>query len=126
MIFFPMIVNGIYMSSSLFASLNTNAQFVNSLNQIKTNLMVAFMPIYQAILPAINTLMSALATVTQYIASFISALFGKTYKQSFQATQGLINAKDAMGAYGKATDKQEIVLKKLVKKQKSIRRLNGI
>ena len=92
------------MSSSLFASLNTNAQFVNSLNQIKTNLMVAFMPIYQAILPAINALMSALATVTQYIASFISALFGKTYKQSFQATQGLINAKDAMGAYGKATD----------------------
>lgn len=119
MIFFPMIVNGIYaMSSSLFASLNTNAQFVNSLNQIKTNLMVAFMPIYQAILPAINTLMSALATVTQYIASFISALFGKTYKQSFQATQGLINAKDAMGAYGKATDKAGNSAEKAGKKAK--------
>ena len=119
MIFFPMVVNGIYaMSSSLFASLNTNAQFVNSLNQIKTNLMVAFMPIYQAILPAINTLMSALATVTQYIASFISALFGKTYKQSFQATQGLINAKDAMGAYGKATDKAGNSAEKAGKKAK--------
>lgn len=119
MIFFPMIVNGIYaMSSSLFASLNTNAQFVNSLNQIKTNLMVAFMPIYQAILPAINALMSALATVTQYIASFISALFGKTYKQSFQATQGLINAKDAMGAYGKATEKAGSSAEKAGKKAK--------
>ena len=119
MIFFPMIVNGIYaMSSSLFASLNTNAQFVNSLNQIKTNLMVAFMPIYQAILPAINALMSALATVTQYIASFISALFGKTYKQSFQATQGLINAKNAMGAYGKATEKAGSSAEKAGKKAK--------
>ena len=119
MILFPAIANGINnMSSSLFASLNTNAQFVNSLNQIKTNLMVAFMPIYQAILPAINALMSALATVTQYIASFISALFGKTYKQSFQATQGLINAKDAMGAYGKATEKAGSSAEKAGKKAK--------
>ncbi len=119
MIFFPMIVNGIYaMSSSLFASLNTNAQFVNSLNQIKTNLMVAFMPIYQAILPAINALMSALATVTQYIASFFSALFGKTYKQSFQAAQGLISAKNAMGAYGSATEKAGNSAEKAGKKAK--------
>lgn len=119
MILFPAIANGINnMSSSLFASLNTNAQFVNSLNQIKTNLMVAFMPIYQAILPAINALMSALATVTQYIASFFSALFGKTYKQSFQATQGLINAKDAMGAYGKATEKAGSSAEKAGKKAK--------
>lgn len=119
MIFFPMIVNGIYaMSSSLFASLNTNAQFVNSLNQIKTNLMVAFMPIYQAILPAINALMSALATITQYIASFISALFGKTYNQSFQATKGLISAKNAMGAYGGATEKAGNSAEKAGKKAK--------
>lgn len=119
MIFFPMIVNGIYaMSSSLFASLNTNAQFVNSLNQIKTNLMVAFMPIYQAILPAINALMSALVTVTQYIASFFSALFGKTYKQSFQAAQGLISAKNAMGAYGSATEKAGNSAEKAGKKAK--------
>lgn len=119
MILYPMIVNGIYaMSSSLFASLKTNTQFVNSLNQIKTNLMVAFMPIYQAILPAINALMRALSVVTQYIASFISALFGKTYKQSFQATQTLINAKDAMGAYGKATDKAGNSIEKAGKKAK--------
>lgn len=119
MILFPAIANGVNnMSSSLFASLNTNAQFVNSLNKIKTNLMVAFMPIYQAILPAINALMSALATITQYIASFISALFGKTYKQSFQAAQGLISAKDAMGAYGKATEKAGNKAEKAGKKAK--------
>lgn len=101
MIMLPMIVKGLgAMSSGLLANLQTNKQFANSLAQIKTNLMVAFTPIYQAILPAINSLMSALATATTYIASFISTLFGKTYQQSFQATQQLIDAKKEMGAYG--------------------------
>lgn len=106
MIVLPMIVKGITaMAQSLYQSLMTNEQFSNSLAQIKTNLMVAFTPIYQAILPAINTLMTALANASAYVASFISQLFGKTYQQSFQATQGLIDAKDAMGVYGTASDK---------------------
>lgn len=106
MIVLPMIVKGITaMAQSLAQSLMTNEQFSNSLAQIKTNLMVAFTPIYQAILPAINTLMAALAKASAYVASFISQLFGKTYQQSFQATQGLIDAKDAMGVYGTASDK---------------------
>lgn len=106
MIVLPMIVKGITaMAQSLSQSLMTNEQFSNSLAQIRTNLMVAFTPIYQAILPAINTLMTALANASAYVASFISQLFGKTYQQSFQATQGLIDAKDAMGVYGTASDK---------------------
>lgn len=103
---FPLVIRGITaMATYLGQSLMTNQQFANSLAQIKTNLMVAFTPIFNAILPALNALMSALATATTYIASFISALFGKTYQQSVQATQGLINAKTAMGAYGNATEK---------------------
>lgn len=88
------------MTTGLLNNLKTNEQFSNSLAQIKSNLMIAFTPIYQAILPAINALMSALSIATQYIASFISALFGKTFEQSKQATQGLIDAKNAMGVYG--------------------------
>lgn len=104
MIILPLIVKGINaMAQSLYQSLMTNEQFSSSLAQIKTNLMVAFTPIYQAILPAINTLMSALSKATAYVASFISQLFGKTYQQSFNATQGLVSAKDAMGAYGTST-----------------------
>lgn len=103
---FPLVIRGITaMATYLGQSLMTNQQFANSLAQIKTNLMVAFTPIFNAILPALNALMSALATATTYIASFISALFGKTYQQSVQATQGLINAKTAMGAYGNAAEK---------------------
>ncbi len=105
-IVFPIIQRGIMaMATSLGQSLMTNQQFANSLAQIKTNLSVAFTPVFNAILPALNALMSALATATTYIASFISAIFGKTYQQSYSATQSLIGAKAAMGAYGDATEK---------------------
>lgn len=105
-IVFPMVIRGLSaMGTGLLNNLKTNEQFATSLSQIKTNLMVAFTPIYQAILPAINSLMSALAKATAYIASFISALFGKTYQQSYQATQQLIDAKEAMGAYGDSAKK---------------------
>lgn len=106
MVVLPLVMKGLEaMTSGLLADLKTNDQFNQSLNQIKTNLMVAFTPIFYAILPAINALMSALATATTYIASFISAIFGKTYQQSYQATQGLIDAKNAMGAYGDSAKK---------------------
>lgn len=105
-IVFPMVIRGLSaMGTGLLNNLKTNQQFATSLAQIQTNLMVAFTPIYQAILPAINSLMSALAKATAYIASFISALFGKTYQQSYQATQQLIDAKEAMGAYGDSAKK---------------------
>lgn len=101
MIVLPAIASGIKkFASSLLSSLMTNEQFVSSLNQIKSNLMVAFTPIYNAILPAVNALMNTLATATGYIASFISLLFGKSFQQSFEDTKSLVAAKDAMGAYG--------------------------
>lgn len=106
MIILPMIVKGLTaFATALGQGLMTNQQFANSFNQIKTNMQVAFTPILQAILPALNTLMAALAKATTYIASFISSIFGKTYQQSYQATQQLIDAKVAMGAYGDSAKK---------------------
>ena len=90
-----------YMNSSL----KTNKEFTNSLNQISTNLKVAFQPIYDYILPALNALMRTVATVTAYIAAAISALFGKSYKQSFGAAKGIESAKKAMDGYGKSAKK---------------------
>ncbi len=95
-------------SSYVMDSLRTNEAFSRSLNQVKTNLKVAFTPIYQAALPALNTLMNTLATATTYLAAFTSALFGKTYKQSFEAVEGLDATKKAMagaGAQAKKTAK---------------------
>lgn len=78
--------------SYMGAALKTNQQFVHSLNIIKTNLRVAFQPIFDFILPALNALMRAVATVTTYIAAAISALFGKSYKQSFNAAKKMNQA----------------------------------
>ncbi|HFK8174862.1 TPA: hypothetical protein ACG0NJ_001127 [Clostridium perfringens] len=89
-IVFPIIMKGISAVGGYIGSaLMTNAQFANSLIQIRTNLIVAFMPIYEYILPALNALMSALANVTAYIAAFINAIFGKTYQASFGAAQSM-------------------------------------
>ena len=104
-IVFPIIMKGISAVGSYIGSaLMTNAQFANSLQQIRTNLIVAFMPIYQAVLPALNALMSALSNVTAYIAAFISAIFGKTYQASFSAAKSMnasIAAMQNMENHGK-------------------------
>lgn len=103
---FPLVSRGIMaFAQNIGATLMTNTAFANSLNQIRSNLATAFTPIFQAIMPALNALMSALATVTGYIAAFMSAIFGKSMSATKQATSGIYAAKDAMGAYGSSADK---------------------
>lgn len=68
-------------------AIGANEEFGNSIKQIKGNLQVAFTPIVNAITPALNTLASGLATATKAIASFISGLFGTTYKKSLEAAK---------------------------------------
>ncbi|MCR0166845.1 hypothetical protein MKA51_17190 [[Clostridium] innocuum] len=103
---FPLVSRGIMaLAQNIGATLMTNTAFANSLNQIRSNLATAFTPIFQAIMPALNALMSALATVTGYIAAFMSALFGKSMSATKQATSGIYAAKEAMGAYGSSADK---------------------
>lgn len=95
-----------YMNSAL----KTNSQFVNSLNTLKTNLRVAFQPIYDFILPAINALMNGLAMASTYVASAISSLFGKTYKQSYDGAKGIETAQKAMDGYGASAKKAQGML----------------
>lgn len=83
-------------------ALTSNEQFAASLHALKGNLQVAFTPILQVIMPAVNALMSGLALAAQKIAAFTSAVFGKTYAQSVAATKRLQStskeAKKAAGA----------------------------
>ena len=106
LIVYGLIIKGLKnMISYTWSALKTNQQFAHFLNIIKTNLRVAFQPIYDFILPAINALMQAVARATTYVASAISALFGNTYKQSFNAAKNLDNTKKAMAGYGAAAKK---------------------
>lgn len=103
LIVYGLIIKGLRgMMSYMWSALKTNEQFAHSLNVIRTNLLVAFQPIYEFVLPALNALMRGIATVTTYIASAISALFGKTYKQSFRAAKSMNTAIKSMGGAGKA------------------------
>ncbi len=90
---------------TLSDSINANDQFNNSLKQIRSNLNVAFTPILQVIMPALNMLMAALARVTGYVAAFVSLLFGRTLAGSVAATKSLVAAKSAMGDYGNSAKK---------------------
>ncbi|HAB66599.1 MAG TPA: hypothetical protein DCE23_04445 [Firmicutes bacterium] len=80
---FNVLSRGLGQLQSKFTSLlKTDDQFSSSLNQIKANLMTAFTPIYQAILPAINALMNGLSKITGTIATFTASLFGKSVKET--------------------------------------------
>lgn len=85
--------------------LMSNKDFSNYLNQIKVNLLTAFAPIYNYVLPAINSLMSALSQITGAIAGFVSGLFGKTTSESKKAAQSLYGQAKAYENLGKSAKK---------------------
>ena len=64
-----------------------NKEFANSLNLIKSNLLVAFTPIMQTIQPALNALASGFAAVSHQIATVTAGLFGQSYAQAKAATK---------------------------------------
>lgn len=92
------------LSTGLVSVLKSNSQFASSLNQIKANLLTAFAPIYEYVLPAINSLMSALSGITGAIASFVSSLFGKTTAESKKSAQALYNQAQAYKDAGKSAE----------------------
>ncbi|MBR1382286.1 MAG: hypothetical protein IJ555_00500 [Ruminococcus sp.] len=93
--------------SALANAATENKEFAKSLNEVKANLAVAFTPIMQTIMPYLNSLMQGLASVTKAVASFISGLFGTTYKKSLEATKAVKQtAKEAK----KAAKEQETYL----------------
>lgn len=101
------------LATSLFSAMKTNGQFAASLNQIKVNLLTAFYPIYTAIMPAINALMSALAQITGQFASFIAGIFGSNYEAAKQGASGLYDNVQALEDTGSAASKANEKAKKL-------------
>ena len=92
------------------AMLSTNQQFTTSLNQVKSNLAVAFQPIYQAAMPAINALMQLIVKATAYIAAFVNAIFGKSLNSSISAAKKMEESVQAVmsGAKGSTAAEKEL------------------
>lgn len=99
------------LSNGFISLLKSNVTFNNSLNQIKANLLTAFTPVYNYVLPAINTLMNALSKITGAIATFVSSLFGQTADQAknnakqlysqAKATEAVSDAQERLGSFDK-------------------------
>lgn len=102
---FSLIRSGLTSLSRGFLDLlKSNDNFANSLNQIKVNLMTAFAPIYNYVLPAVNSLMNALSKITGTIATFVSGLFGQTADQAKKNAEELYNQANAQEAVNDAQE----------------------
>lgn len=88
--------------SNVIASDN---QFIVSLNQIKSNLVTAFYPIYQYILPALHALMNALSVATSYLAQFIAHLFGQNYKAMQEGARSFVSVAQSADSSASSVNK---------------------
>lgn len=114
------------LASGMMSALKTNDQFSASLNQIKVNLMTAFYPIYTAILPAVNALMSALAQLTGQFASFIAGLFGTNYEAAKAGASSLYDNIQALEDTGSSADKAKEKVKKFQKQLLGFDQINKL
>lgn len=93
------------MRKMLLSTIGADKQMSTSLAQIRGNLISAFAPIYNYILPAIRTLLAWLAKLTAVVSVLINSLFGKTASQADASAKALYNQASATAAAGDAAEK---------------------
>ena len=90
---FSVLMKGLNALKKAFSNLlQTDPQIMQSFVKIKANLLTAFAPLYEYVLPIIRTIFQTLVSATQYLAQIMSSLFGKSIKQSQKAAKGLSKA----------------------------------
>ena len=100
------------LSEGLMSLIKSDDSLSRSLQEIKANLLTAFAPIYEAVLPALRELGKFLSWASLQLATFISALFGKTLSQSQKSAQQISRVVDS------STKKQKKGLKSVSKEAK--------
>lgn len=82
-----------------------NAQFSASMSQISANMNSVFNNLLSAAMPALNTIISAIAKATGYLSAFVALLTGKTIKSSNAAADAASGVAGAVGGVGEAAKK---------------------
>lgn len=100
------------LSEGLMSLIKSDDSLSRSLQEIKANLLTAFAPIYNAVLPALRELGKFLSWASLQLATFMSALFGKTLSQSQKSAQQMSRVIDS------STKKQKKGLKSVSKEAK--------
>lgn len=98
------------LTEDLGKALLANKDFAKSFGQIKSNLLTAFQPIYDTILPWLNMLMKALAQVTAQMAQFVASVFGTTAQKAQENADALHQQAQATEETTQATKDAEKAL----------------
>lgn len=98
------------MADRLGKALLANQTFAKSFGQVKSNLLTAFQPIYESIIPWLNKLMQALVQVTAQMAQFIASVFGTTAQQAQENAKELNKQTDALDSTASSAKKAEKAL----------------
>lgn len=80
---------------------SADKQVSASLAQVRGNLLTAFAPIYNYIIPAIRTLCNGLATATAWLSSFLGGLFGMSSSAAQDTAQNIAGIGGAAGGASK-------------------------
>lgn len=91
----------------------SNTQIQAALAKLRGALYLSFQPIYQAVVPALVTLINWLARGVQYIAAFFSALSGKKLNDSADGAKNLAKSIGGVGGAAKQANKQLATFDKL-------------
>lgn len=106
--------------------LTANKDFSDALSGIKSNLLTAFQPVYEAVIPALTSLMQALERVTAQFAAFMATIFGTTAKQAQDNAEALYDQANATKETGDAAKKAEKEQKKYLASFDTIEKLGEV
>lgn len=90
------------MSTWMGKVIKTNGEARQSIVQLKGALLTLAQPLVEVIIPAFTMLVNVLTRVITVVAQLISALFGKTLKQSKDGAKALYNEANAIESVGSA------------------------
>lgn len=123
-LFFNVISRGLSsLSKQIGKYLTANREFSSALGSIKSNLLTAFQPIYDKIIPALNALMAALQRATAQAAVFIARIFGTTADKAQKDAEALKDKADAIEETGESAKKAEKEQKKYLASFDTIEKL---
>ncbi|WP_298030047.1 hypothetical protein [uncultured Dysosmobacter sp.] len=107
-LFFNLISRGLTaLTKQIGTYLTANREFSNALADVKSNLLTAFQPIYDTILPAMTKLMQHMERFTAILAKISAAAFGTTAKKAQENAKALKEQADATEEAGKEAKKAE-------------------
>ncbi len=106
--------------------LTANRDFSNALSGLKSNLLTAFQPVYEAVIPALTAMMEAMEAAAAKFASFMASVFGTTASKAQENAQALYEQANATEETGEAAKKAQKDQEKYLASFDTIEKLGSV